>query len=420
LTATLTSERAPSGVFATLRATPVAVRYLLGGVFINQMGAFVQTFLVLYLTARGMSVDHAGLALTAYSAGAVLGSVLGGETTQRFGARVTIAGAMTASAAVLACVPWLGTPGRFAPLLVAIAVAGLVTQAYRPAAALLLAELMPGELRVLGFSMMRIALNGGAALSPLIAAALILTNWNLLFWLDAGTALAYAALAFALLPNSRAGQDTDNPAESAPAVRGTAAYRALLHDRGYLAFLASVLLGSIVYVQYTVALPLKIRADGHPPALYSAVLTTSALVLILCELKLTTYVKHWRPFTAGAGGTALMGLGLAGYGLPLHSTVLLLASTVLFVFGVMISGPTMFAYPSTFPPATRARYVAAHQAFFGLGLALGPTLGVLAWGALGNGVWWACGAVAAVAAICARVGIRPGATEDDSAESTEH
>jgi hypothetical protein len=188
-----------------------------------------------------------------------------------------------------------------------------------------------------------------------------------------------------------------------------------LHDRGYLAFLASVLLGSIVYVQYTVALPLKIRADGHPPALYSAVLTTSALVLILCELKLTTYVKRWRPFTAGAGGTALMGLGLAGYGLPLHSTVLLLASTVVFVFGVMISGPTMFAYPSTFPPATRARYVAAHQAFFGLGLALGPTLGVLAWATLGNGVWWVCGAVGAVAAVCAGVGIRP-----SFAESAEH
>ena len=43
--------------------------------------------------------------------------------------------------------------------------------------------------------MMRIALNLGAALSPVIAAGLILLNWNLLLWFDAATALIYAILA---------------------------------------------------------------------------------------------------------------------------------------------------------------------------------------------------------------------------------
>ncbi|MFI5527553.1 MFS transporter [Kitasatospora sp. NPDC051853] len=392
----------PPGVFATLRQTPVSVRYLLGGVLINQMGAFVQTFLVLYLTARGLSVGHAGLALTAYSVGAVLGTILGGELVQRFGPRATITGAMATSAVILVLIPALSGAGRFPLLLVAVALAGLATQSYRPAASVLLSDLIPAEHRVMGFSMMRIALNGGAALSPLIAAGLILLDWDLLFYLDAGTALVYALLALTLLPKVAAPVEEDE--EDGPKTKG--GYGALLRDRKYLAFLASVLLGSVIYVQYTVALPLKISSEGHPTALYSTVLTASSVILISCELKLTSYVKRWPPHLAGGVGTALMALGVAGYGLPFGSSVTIVLCTVVFVFGVMISGPTMFAHPATYPAAVKARYIAAHQAGFGVGLALGPTLGVLAWSALGNGIWWVCGVVGLVAALCAHLGMR--------------
>lgn len=395
-----TTTEAAAGVFTTLRATPTPVRYLLGGVLINQMGAFVQTFIVLYLTVRGLSVGHAGAALTAYSVGAVFGTLLGGELTQRIGPRTTIAGAMAASALIVGSVPWLSDSARFPLLLVAVATAGLATQAYRPAAAVLLSDLMPDEHRVMAFSMMRIALNIGAALGPLIAAGLILIDWDLLFWFDAVTALAYAALALTLLPRSAVA-----PEAAAPAADTRSGYAVLLRDSKYLLYLASVLLGAGVYVQYAVALPLKITAEGHPAALYSVVLTTSSLILILCELKITTYVRHWPPYLVAAAGTALVGLGVAGYGLASSSSALI-ACTIVFVFGVMVSGPTMFAHPARFPAAVKARYVGAQQAMFGLGSALGPTLGVLAWQAMANDVWFALGVVNLIAALCALVGMR--------------
>ncbi|MFF0204353.1 MFS transporter [Streptomyces sp. NPDC005017] len=405
------TERAP-GVFAVVRATPVSVRYLLGGVLVNQMGAFVQTFLVLYLTARGMTLGHAGLALTAYSAGAVLGTLVGGELIHRVGARATIVTAMASSASVLALVPWLSRPSHFAYLLVAVTAAGLVTQSYRPAAALMLSELMPAEHRVMAFSMMRIAMNAGAAVSPLIAAGLILIDWNLLFWLDALTALACAVVSYTLLPNLLSDRPPAAAAGDAePAAHRRSVYAVLLRDTKYLLFLASVLLGSLIYVQYTVALPLKITADGGSAGMYSAVLTASSVILILCELKITSYVKRWQPHVAGGVGTALMALGVTGY--ILEPAVLLILSTAVFVAGVMVSGPTMFAHPSTYPDPFKARYIAAHQATFGLGMALGPTLGVLAWATLGNTVWLLCGAVGAVAALCAHLGMRDHLPSED-------
>lgn len=390
---------ASAGVFATLRATPTPVRYLLGGVLLNQLGAFVQTFIVLYLVFRGHSESRAGATLIAYGAGAVLGTVLGGELTHRLGPRRTIASAMSGAAVIVGLVPWLSGPDRYALLLVAVALAGLATQAYRPAAAVLLSELMPEEHRVMAFSMMRIALNIGAAGGPLIAAGLILVDWDLIFWFDSVTAVLYAALALVLLPRTR----PHPPERAAPA---TGAYRVLLGDRRYLLYLASMLLSAVIYVQYTVALPFKITAEGHPTALYSVALASVSVSLILLELKITSYVRHWPPHIAGVVGTSVFALGIASYGAHSGVGILIVLSTQLFVFGIMISGPTMFAYPTTFPAALRARYVGVSQAMFGLGSAVGPAIGVLAWDRLGNGVWPLCGVIGAVAALCAYAGMQ--------------
>jgi MFS family permease len=391
-----------TGVLATLRATPVPVRYLLGGVVINQMGAFVQTFLVLYLSYRGLSLGHAGAALTVYSAGAVLGTLLGGELTHRLGGRTTIALSMATSAVIVGTVPWLSSADRFGYLLAAVFLAGLATQSYRPAAAVLISDLMSEEHRVMAFSMMRIALNLGAAVGPLIAAGLILVDWDLLFWFDALTALSYSVLALVLLPRSPAHhREGPEPAGDARSV-----YAIMARDGKFLLYLASMLLSAAIYAQCTVALPLKITAEGHPAALYSATLATFSTILILCELKVTSYVRRWAPHRAGLVGNLLLGLGLAGYGLATGSVEVIMISTVVTVSGVMVGGPTMFAYPASFPAAVKARYVSASQAMFSLGATLGPTLGVLAWSMFGNGIWVLCGVIGAVAALFALLGMK--------------
>jgi MFS family permease len=403
MSATKGSVPKNDGVLASLRATPVAARYLLGGILINQLGAFVQTFLVLYLVHKGFPAQRAGLSLAVYSLGAVLGVLLGGELTHRLGARRTIALAMGGSAVLVASLPWLSHPDRYAALLVAVALAGAVTQSYRPAAGALLSDLMPAEHRVMGFSMMRTAMNVGAAIGPLVAAALILVNWDLLFWFDGATALAYALLAAVFLPRDAAGHAPAAGSDEEPDA-GRGGYLVVLRDARYLAFLASMLLSALIYVQFMAVLPLKITAEGHPPALYSAVLALSSTTLILCELWATSYVKRWPASLAGGLGTALMALGLAGYGLS-AAAFAALASTVVFVSGMIVSGPSMSAHPAKAPAWVKGRYIGASHAVFGLGMTVGPAVGVLLWNHIGNGVWLVCGIVGLVAALCAAVGM---------------
>ncbi|WP_329412239.1 MFS transporter [Nocardia vinacea] len=389
------------GVVATIRETSPAVRYLLVGVMVNQLGAFVHPFLLLYLMHRGFAVGQAGVALTIYSVGAIVGTVVGGELTHRIGARATIVGAMTGSALMLALIPLVSGDGLSAPLACAVAFAGLAAQCYRPAAAIMLNELMPDEYRLMAFSMLRIALNTGAALGPLIAGVVILVDWNLLFWIDALTASMCGLLALLRLPYIRAARHIEDAAS-----QQESAYRLLLRDRGYRMFLLATLVGAVIWVQYLVALPLTIAAAGYSPAFYSAVLMIGSGVLVVTELKITSYVKLWQPNIAGAVGTAILGLGFTGFLLAGYGFALIVACTVVLVFGMMIQGPTMFAHPATFPAAVKARYVGAHQAIHGVGLALGPLLGVAGWEAIGQGIWPLCGLLGLVAAWCAYIGMR--------------
>lgn len=416
------------GVFDTLRATPTTVRYLLGGVLINQLGAFVQTFLVLYLTHRNMSVQAAGLSLVAYSAGTILGTMLGSEATQRFGPRFTIVVAMAGSGPLVAVIPALSRNGLLAPLLVVVGLGGLLGQAYRPAASVLLSDLMPERHQVMGFSMFRIAMNTGAAVAPLIAAGLILVDWDALFWLDGATALAYAGLAYALLPRqavvparekAAASEDADQDADAPAPLTGRAAYAAILRDRKYLLFLGAVMLGTLAYMQSVVALPLQIKADDYPTGLYSAVLTVSSVVLITCELKVTTYILRIPTHTAVLVGHLVNALGFVGYALSAHSPVYLVAGAVLEVAGVMIAGPSMYAHPATFPPALKARYIGVMQAATGLAAALGPLITVYVWTRLDHGFWVLCALAAAVTGVLAMAGTNRGEGHGPAAEQDE-
>lgn len=388
---------ARTGVFAVLRATPAPVRYLLGGMLVNQLGAFVQTFLVLYLTFRGSSPGFAGICLAAYSVGAIFGAMLGGELTHRFGGRATIVAVMTCAAPLVASIPLVrGVP---AALLAVVALSGLAIQAYRPAAAVLLAESMPEEHKVMGFSMMRIALNIGAAVAPLLAAGLILVNWDLLFWLDGATAALWALLAFALLPRHTGARHRSAPGDGpARAANARAVYGTMLRDTRFLCYLVAGVFGMMVYAGSVAVLPLNIVSAGYPVGLYSTVLVISSVVLITCELKITTYIVRIPKYVAGLTGNLVSALGFTLYGLIAQHPFFVLAGALFAVSGLMIHGPSTAAHPATFPAEVRSRYIATKETLSGLAATLGPVLGLLVWSRAGGPVFWGCCALLSVAA----------------------
>ncbi len=385
----------PAGAWQTLREAPTAVKAVLAGVLVNRLGSFFSTFLVLFLTERGLTGVQAGVALGGFGAGSLVGVLLGGSLADRVGARAATLVSMLGSGALLVSVLYVHA---LAPLLVVVTMVGVVGQLYRPAAATMLAELAPADRQVMTFALYRWSLNLGTTAAPLVAAGLIAHSYDLLFWVEAATAAGFAVIAAWALPR-RARQ-------AARSGDGGAGYREVARDRRFLVYLAALLVNAVVYVQYVVTLPLMLHDHDAPTLWFSLVVALNGLVVIAFELPATKVVQTWPARRAAMLGFAMLGLGLAVYSAPLGLAVLL-AGTLVWSLAEIVGGPTMFAYPGLVAPAhLRGRYIALTQLMFGLGVAVGPVVGSYAYHLVGDPVWL-CFAVASLAGLAlARSGMR--------------
>ncbi|GGL14336.1 MFS transporter [Planomonospora parontospora] len=394
------------GVLVTLRETSRAAKALLLGVFVNKLAAFIQIYLVLFLTNRGFSPTQAGLALGVYGAGAVVGSLVGGSLSDRIGPRAATLVSMTGSAALIVSILYLPT---YPLLLGAIFLVSTVGQFYRPAAQVLLTELTPKHRLVMITAVYRLGLNLGMTAAPLIGAALLSVSYNALFWGEAAAALTFAVIASLALPRRVARPAAEQQAAE-PEPAGGSGYRAVLADRRYSLYLVAVLLTSIVYCQYTATLPLDVAAAGISLWWYGAAVSLNGFIVITCELAMTKVVQRW-PIRL----TALLGLGLVSVGYAIYAIsplpIWFMVGTLVWTLSEIIGGPTVFAYPAMAgPERLRGRYIGAMQSVFGLGTALGPVLGTLVWFQVGRAVWLWAALVAAVATVAGLLGMRTPAT----------
>jgi MFS family permease len=397
-----TGDAKAAGIFETFREAPLAVKAVLAGILVNRLGAFMQVFLLLFMTHRGFTEVQAGTALGAYGFGSVAGVLLGGWFTDRIGTRRTIVASMACTAVLLVAVLYLSW---YPALLAAVIAVGAASQLYRPASATLLAELTSRERQLMIFAMSRLALNIGTSAAPLIGVALLTVSYDLLFWTEAVAVLGFAAIAMYVLPKTPSAKNARDAA--GPRITPTDNYRALFADRRYLLFLLAQLVIAAVYVQYLGTLPLAMRDAGLETFWYGAMVALNSLVVIAFELQVTKILQHWPSRVVIAIGFALMGTGLAVYALP-GGLAVFVAGTVLWSMAEVVNGPTMFTYPAQAgPERLRGRYIASAQAMYGLGSAIGPIGGVALWVLLGSKVWLLFGVVALLAIIPGWYGIRP-------------
>ncbi len=411
-----TTKVGHAGVLQTLRETPLAARFALLGVFVNQFGAFLQFFVVLYLTQRGFSGGEAGVALGVYSAGAIAGVLLGGTLTDRLGPRWTIVLSVGSAALFTLSVTALDS---LAAIVVAVALSGAMSQAARPAVSALLFSLVPRARQVMVFAMYRTALNAGIILGPLVAVWLSTISWDLVFYFDAGCALTYCAIAAFLLPRGRVAADSestvaagpaaddaapatstaaaaDAAAEDSPAPAKVSGYGTLLRDGKYLGYLSLMLGNGLVHVQFFAVLPLMLVAGGYPTWVYGSLTAISAFIVVSGELLVTKTTQKWAAWTATITGWVLLVIGRGAFGLP-GGLTLLIAATAIAAIGQIIGGAQAFAYPAKVaPPGAVGRYLGSAHAMFGLGYAVGPVIGVLLWTNIGNAFWGICFALGVV------------------------
>ncbi|HEY0639339.1 MAG TPA: MFS transporter, partial [Pseudonocardiaceae bacterium] len=429
-------------VLGTVRALPTTARVLILGVFVNNLTAFLNAFLVLFLVNRGFSAWHAGVALAALLVGRVFGTAVGGAIADRVGYRWTIVGSMTAAAVLVLCL----VHAPYGWLAVGIAgVTGVCLQAYVPASTAWLVQLTDRRHQVMVFAVNRLAFNVGATVGPLTAALIIsVFSYDVLFYADAAAATAFALIALLLLPPDRGTAAAPEPAAgSADATTGSAAtgsatapesaavtdaagapesaaatgatagpaaperrgYRDVFADTRFMLFAAAMFLTAVAYIQMTAALPLFITGNGHSERVYAILLAVNGFVVIALELVFSRWTQRLPVGLPMAAGMALLGLGHLVYVGPDAISVLVLA-TVVWTLGEVVAAPSMMAYPGMVAPERlRARYIATATVPQQAGYALGPLVGVAAWQLWGNAVWVITAVCAGLAALLVAAGV---------------
>jgi MFS family permease len=347
-----------------LRALPSPVWILFGGTFINRFGSFVMPFLVIYLTREGFSPAQAGVALSAYGAGHLVASMLGGHLADRIGRRNTIALSMFSSAVVMLAL----SQARGLPVILPLTfAAGAAAELYRPAAQALIADLIEPQQRMFAFGMYRFAVNLGFAFGPATAGFLADRSFFYIFVGDAVTSFGYGVIALLFLPHGLRGHGRNESP--------VAGFLVPLRDPAFARFLLATLCVTWIEFQTHSTLPLYINQQGYTPATYGALISINGVMIVLFELGITVWAQRFAPRPLIALGYALSGIGLALTGIA-HGIPALAATVVVWTLGEMIFAPATSAFVANIAPEEyRGRYNGVWVTTWSVGMVFGPTLG---------------------------------------------
>lgn len=250
---------------------------------VNRAGTMVVPFLSLYLTKdMGLSLQEVGWIMSAFGAGSVLGSWLGGKLTDHFGFYdIMISALLTSGVAFIG----LQFVKGFWPFCAGVFALMVLSDGFRPAMFVAIRSYATPESRTRSVTLIRLAINLGFSLGPAIG-GLIIAAWSYggLFWVDGLTCLAAMGLMWAGLPRAQAHKEeaTPNPtAERSP-------YR----DRVYLFFLASLVLVGVAFLQYFSTVPLFYSEVHHLSEFgIGLLLGMNGLVIFLTEMPLVKYCE---------------------------------------------------------------------------------------------------------------------------------
>jgi MFS family permease len=375
-------------LLSSLRALPRPAWILFLGTFLNKFGTFVIPFLTLYLTRQGFSPAQAGIAVGAYGMGHLLASILGGFLADAIGRRKTIVLSMFSGAIAM----MLLSQAHSLPGLVALtAVTGLTGELYRPASSALLADLIPPGQRVTAYSAYRLAFNAGWAFGPATAGFLAERGYFSLFAGDAATSVLFGVVALVALPHGVRIRQRE--------IRWSETFQVLGRDRKLHRVLLAALIVGLVFFQLSSSFGLYVTHLGFSAVTYGAILSLNGVLVVFCELPLTTITRRFPARRVMATGYLLIGIG-AAFNTFAHTIPALAGCMAILTLGEMVAMPVCSAYVADLaPPQMRGRYMGAYALTWALGLMIGPGVGMHLFAVSPTALWISCGALGLLAAI---------------------
>lgn len=372
---------------------PRGVWILLGGVLLLRAGYMVAPFLTLFLTEEhALTPDRAGLIVSAFGAGAILGSILGGLLADRVGRRAAMLVSLFGAGCLFPLGPFVGsTVGLAAGLFLT----GLFADIYRPAAMAAMADMVPEDRRVKVYALNYWVANIGSAAAPVLGGLLATLGYAALFIANGTVILVYALVVSLLFrePIRHAVTASEGPGFVMPS-----AWRVLRDPVVWTVSGGSVFTAILFFQSYSM-LPLAMSADGLGKTDYGMAIALNGLTVVALSLPIAHLVQRMEPRAALVMGALLFGGGMALTGLA-DGFALYCLTVMIWTLGEIIISPVAPALLAKAAPAgRRALYQGTLSASWGWSSLLGPAAGGALYAHDPDLLWLACGAVGAAAAV---------------------
>lgn len=337
--------------------------------FVNRAGTMVLPFLSVYLTTKlGFSLEQAGIAMTLFGVGSLVGSFMGGSLSDKIGYhRVLFWSLFLGGVGFMA----LGFVKSVEGIYLMIFALSSVGEAFRPATMSALAAYSTPENRTRSYSLMRMSVNLGFAIGPAVGG--ILAAWkgyDLLFWVDGLTCIA-SAIFFRVLLKPQPSKEKKEPNPAATVQAAISPYR----DGQYLIFLLLTALGATVFLQLISTLPVYYeKVVNMNEWQIGAILAFNGMIVFLLEMPLVfTLERKMKRMNCIALGILLYAFGYVVLNLAPQSIAIAVLSMFALSIGEIFNMPfaNSFALSRT-TDANRGKYMGLYSMTYSLAHIVGP------------------------------------------------
>ncbi|MFE4965908.1 MDR family MFS transporter [Streptomyces sp. NPDC056660] len=378
----------------TVSGLPREFWWLWTSTLVNRLGAFVATFMALYLTLdRGYSASYAGLVASLHGLGGVVSALGGGVMADRLGRRPTMLLAQSSTAGAVALLGFVQDPVAIAGVAFLV---GMASNASRPAVQAMMADIVRPQDRVRAFSLNYWAINLGFAVSSMGAGFIAEVSYRAGFLIEAGMTAVCAVLVFAKVPESR----PERAAKGAGTKGGGAvSLWTVVRDGRYMAVVGLSFLVALVFQQGSVGLPVAMGQAGFSPADYGTAIAVNGVLIVVLQIPVTRVIEHRDPRSL-----LVVSSLLAGYGFGLTAfagSVGVFALTVcVWTLAEIVNAPTQTGLVVRLSPVHgRGRYQGMYSLSWSAAALIAPLMSGVVIDRVGaRWLWGVCAVVGTAAA----------------------
>jgi MFS family permease len=368
---------------------------LIGETLFNLLYWMYFPFITVYFS-EALGKHIAGMLMTVPPLIIILGSMVGGDLTDRLGRRPVMLIGTSIRTVMFALFALSGSTWLNYFAFIGVGLGGAI---YKPANDAMVADLIPDkEDRGQVFATFITGNNIGAVLGPALGAFFFFHYRSELLWICSIVMLLYSIMIFLktheTIPNSTE-KVVKLSAISTSIKEQWKGYGIIFSDKIFILYILGGVFSTITIMQLDLYLAIYVTnyVPSQPLLTWGAwsyvlsskevlgwILGLNGLMFVLFVLPVAKWFKHWRDRDLFILSSILAGAGMFAIGLTTNIWFLFLL-TVIFTFGEIVRSPVMNNFVSDYAPVNaRGQYMGASNLQFTIGRFLAPlTVFISAW-----------------------------------------